>query len=360
MKILLLTKNYPPQIGGIERYSFNLFTSLRDKTNQVIDRESSVYLIAAGPRNEWLLKKLNEDVEHKSPTVLHFIYRLLYIYSEFLRLTWFMVRCLTWGLYLSFRSDLIWCMDWSIAAIGVLLGIAMSKKTRVTLHGRDVSWNKYFYQKMLKYFLQKTDEIIAVSPIIKNITLQLGIDEKKIRIEEHTVDFLWLPRIEVFDRIFFLEKYNIPNDKILLFSIGRFVTKKGFHWFLSEVLPHLDAWKFHYVLTGSWQLELLYRNIISEKHLTNVTLTWTITDPLEKARFYTSMNYFIMPNVSVSWDCEGFGLVLLEAKNYHLPILVSDVDGLGERVQNYWHILPASNSSEWVKYISKIEYAKYS
>ena len=39
-KILLLTKNYPPQIGGIEKYSFDLY-------NQLVKEGNIVKLIVA-------------------------------------------------------------------------------------------------------------------------------------------------------------------------------------------------------------------------------------------------------------------------------------------------------------------------
>lgn len=68
-------------------------------------------------------------------------------------------------------------------------------------------------------------------------------------------------------------------------------------------MPALDPEKFHYVLAGFGSYERLYKTIILEKKLSNVTLIGKI-DNTNKARLYISSDLFIVPNIPVENDCE--------------------------------------------------------
>lgn len=342
-RILLITKNYPPQIGGIEKYAFDLY-------NQLVKEWEEVKLIAAWPRREKLLAQ---------KTILS---RFIYLISEFFRLSSFLFRCFTAGFWWlrkkkACNKTLIWSADASIGVIGILLKNIFNRDCvcRVTCHGRDVAWNKYFYQKLLKYALQNTDEVYSVSQKIKDIILKLWIPETKITVQEHSLTNLHFPDPWIFNKKALLDKYSIPTDRVLLFSIGRFVEKKWFHWFVAEVLPFLPA-KFFYVLAGDGPFGEKIKKIIQEKWLTNIILIWSVIDPIEKARLYSSMNYFIMPNISVPWDCEGYGIVLLEAQFYWLPILASKADGIGQsRTGDNSQLLEVANSQIWIKIINSLK-----
>ncbi len=341
-RILLITKNYPPQIGGIEKYAFDLY-------NKLVQDWNEVKIIAAWPRREKLLAQ---------KTILS---RFIYLISEFFRLSEFLFRCFTEGFWwlrkkTNHNKTIIWSADASIGIIGLLLKTLSNKNflTRFTCHGRDVAWDKYFYQKLLEYSLQNTDEVYAVSQKIKDIILKLWISESKITVQEHSLTNLHFPDPWIFNKKALLEKYSIPTDRVLLFSIGRFVEKKWFHWFVAEVLPFLLP-KFFYVLAGDGPFGEKIKKIIQEKWLTNIILTWSVIDPIEKARLYSSMHYFIMPNIPVQWDCEGYGIVLLEAQFYWLSIIASKADGIGpDRTGENSQLLEPTNSQLWANTINKI------
>ena len=94
-----------------------------------------------------------------------------------------------------------------------------------------------------------------------------------------------------------------PENKIILFSIGRWVERKGFHWFLEHVMSDLNPDKFHYILAGFGPYEGVYRKIIDELSIQNVTLLGKVDD-IFKARLFCCSNYFVMPNISVHGDIE--------------------------------------------------------
>lgn len=99
----------------------------------------------------------------------------------------------------------------------------------------------------MPYFWFKIDHFYCVSSTIFQEALKRGVCSSKILVKEHTLDSTSFTTVSNLNKISFLRSNNIPDDKIILFSIGRFIQIKGFHWFISEVLPFLNT-SFHYVL----------------------------------------------------------------------------------------------------------------
>ena len=48
---------------------------------------------------------------------------------------------------------------------------------------------------------------------------------------------------------------------------------------------------------------------------------------------YTAADIFMMPNIKVKGDMEGFGIVLLEANLHFTPVLCSDLEGMKDVVE---------------------------
>lgn len=340
-RILLITKNYPPQIGWIEKYAYDLYTTLTKEWNDV-------KLIVAGPRSEFLLAQNKRNV----------FWKVLYISSELYRLFNFSLRAFFGGIWWCIikKGDLlVWSIDGSIAWLGLLIKKITWTRTRVTLHGTDVLWNNPVYQTIVPKFWCMTDEIFVVSKAIEYEAKKRKVPWNRVFLCEHSVDTMYFPSPWTFDKDVFLQSYFVPNDKIILFSIGRFIELKWFDWFISEVLPMINCSSFHYVLAGFGPLEALYRKIIQEKSIQNITLIWPIRDEIEKARWYTVADHFVMPNIKSNKQIEWFGIVLLEAQYYKLPCIVSDIDGLWGRVI-FWKdiLLPPNCPSLWVQQINFI------
>lgn len=340
-KIFLITKNYPPQIGGIERYSSDLFLKLKSEGHQVC-------IVKAWPRNERLLSLISM---HSG--FLKSILKITYLFTELRRLSSFMIRTCTLGLYYSYKSDVIWSLDGSISFLSYFLSILTCKKTKITFHAKDVIWNNAIYQFVMPFFWKRADNAICVSKIMEKELIKRGVDVCKILVQENVVENLIFHWTGSFDKEVFLKYYGLPLDKILLFSIWRFVEKKGFHWFLSEVMPFLNIQKFHYVLVGAWCMAWVYKSIIDQKLLKNVTLLGPIIDPVEKARFFTVADYIIIPNIFVVWDREWSPIVLSEAKYYKLPCILADIDGLSSYAWSHILLKP-QDSSSWIHRIQEL------
>lgn len=342
-KILLLTKNYPPQIGGIEKYSFDLY-------NQLVKEGNIVKLIVAWPRNEFLLTKKWTD---SSPMQL--LWKLCYIFSEFYRLGWFALRCMTIGWYHSYLSDIVWSLDGSISFISFFLGEMTGVKTRITVHGTDIVWDRKIYQSVIPKIIAKMDEIYVISENSRLECFKRWIPASKITLVTHTLDTITFTDPGEFDIGVFLKNLWIENsgDKIILFSIGRWIERKWFHWFLQRVMSVIDSQKFYYILAWFWSFEWVYRKIINQHNLNNVSIVGKV-DELTKAKLFISSDYFVMPNLHIQNDLEGFGLVLLEAQFYWLDIISNNIDGLWSRLSDKDYLISNNRPDTWINLLQEL------
>lgn len=341
--ILLLTKNYPPQVGGIEKYAYDLY-------NRLIQDGNHVNLIAAWARNEYLLANCSRS----------FLWKFCYIVSEFFRLLSFTLKALILGLYYARKTDLIWCLDWSLAWVGLFLKKLTSNKFRITIHGTDITWSNKLYQFVIPKFISFATEVYVISENTRLECLKRHVSPNKISLIPHNINSISCIQVESFNKNIFLQDLWIANSqsKIILFSIGRWVERKGFHWFLESILPKINSQRFHYILAGFGLWEQKYRSIIGQKSIHNVTLLGKVNDSM-KARLFSSSDYFIMPNIKVEDDLEWFGLVLLEAQFYWINSIVSDVDGLNERVLGSDLVFKERDDLAWISWIESLYNKKY-
>jgi glycosyltransferase involved in cell wall biosynthesis len=65
----------------------------------------------------------------------------------------------------------------------------------------------------------------------------------------------------------------------------------------------------------------------------NVSIKRNLSDELLQKEF-CSADIFVLPSLKTSQGIEGFGIVLLEAMAYHLPIVASGSGGIPEVLDN--------------------------
>jgi phosphatidylinositol alpha-1,6-mannosyltransferase len=117
------------------------------------------------------------------------------------------------------------------------------------------------------------------------------------------------------------------NPRLILCTVGRLVPRKGVAWFVDNVMPLLPA-DVVYLIAGEGPERPRIEAVIARRNLRDrVQLLGAISDE-RLAALYHGADLFVMPNVRVANDMEGFGLVLLEAGLCGLPAIASDLEGI--------------------------------
>lgn len=237
------------------------------------------------------------------------------------------------------KIDIIHLGDGLLSLLGLILKKVFSVPITVTVHGLDITWRFWFYQVLIPWCLAGLDRIICVSACTKEECSRRRIPEEKIVIIPNGVDAseFYLDRDKEELRRILSEELRISlQDKKILLSVGRLVERKGLDWFVSEVFPQISGLKKDvlYLIAGEGRLrDKLQKNIKKNDLIGKVFLLGEVSHQTLKL-LYNASDLFIMPNIPVKGNMEGFGLVVLEANSAALPVVASELEGIKNAVED--------------------------
>jgi glycosyltransferase involved in cell wall biosynthesis len=217
-----------------------------------------------------------------------------------------------------------WVVPNALAAAGASGPVPLA----VGLHGSDVFMaEKRFLRSWVKRALAGTEVLTGCSPELVERVCALGFPQQSSRVIPYGVD------VETFspgarEDGGWRDRLGIPAEAPLLLSVGRMVTKKGYHVLL-EILPellerHSEA---HVVLAGGGDLEDEFRRrteaMAGRVHLPGVVFRDTLPD------LYRAANLFVLPAVhDAMGNVDGLPNVILEAMASGLPVVASGISGI--------------------------------
>ena len=136
------------------------------------------------------------------------------------------------------------------------------------------------------------------------------------------------PKIEKPSFPLLFRKYS--NGEINLLSVGRLIPHKGHRVLLDSVsiLPEGISWKLTLIGNGP-EYELL-NSIITRNGLENCIKIETDCSDEQLHHFYEQGDIFILPSLTANSGIEGFGIVLLEAMAHGNAIIASKSGGIIE------------------------------
>lgn len=296
--ILFMARRFPPSVGGMERFAFDLSNALGEKVQ--------LQKITWGGSNKWL------------PLILPLF---------FLRAAW--------TLLLKSDIKIIHIQDAVQAPIGWLLHIIFRKPYIVVAHGLDITYRNEFYQRIILPFVRRADVVVSISTATKEEADARGVNPDKSRvITLGTHDDYGNPKP---DRITLAKKIGHDlRSKKLLITTGRLVKRKGVEWFIINVLPELvkkDKSILYLVAGDGAEKEAIKAAIGKMSMQDNVRMLGRVSDEV-RSLLYQSCDVFVMPNIVVPGDMEGFGIVVHEAAVAGLPVVASNLEGIADALSN--------------------------
>lgn len=297
MRILFITRKHPPTIGGMQNLSYNLIQNFLKQGRERGDQIETIIL----NKSQW-------------------------------HLFWWFPYALFLTLAKARTADIVHLGDPVLSLIGFLARVFYHKAVVITIHGLDVTFNLFLYQWYLKLFGRKFDRYICISSYAQEearkvgfspcVVIPVGVDTNKLRVKSEKLKVL---------RIAFYKKYNLPRDQYYLLTVGRLVRRKGVYWFIDKVLPALPS-NIIYLVVGDGPERERIKILIQERGLKErVYLLGKISEEDLKT-VYSLADLFIMPNIKVQGDVEGFGLVAVEAAQNGLPVIAAGIEGIRDAV----------------------------
>lgn len=318
MKILLVTMEWPPFKGGVANYYCNLAQELAKNGVDICvltTKQNEVFTLSETPN----LKVYTEP----------FLFRLLW--PSWLKL-YFKIK----NIVKKEHPDIIWVGQ--VLPVGEAAYLA-SKQFNipyfVSAHGMDIllPQKNAKQDKILRKILANSALITANSEFTKHELKNLEVSEEKIAVIHPC------PHITPTENLSsqkplndFKEKYKLQNKKVLL-TVGRLVKRKGHHLVIKAMPALLQSFpNLVYLIAGSGQEKSSLMSLAEKLQLSDkVVLLSDLGD--EKLKLcYQSADIFVMPNIDLPGDIEGFGLVYLEAALFGLPSIAGKSGGVGEAV----------------------------
>jgi len=340
LKVLFVTHKHPPSLGGMQRQSFELIRHYRK-----IGEASTLHFNGSYPI--WLF----------------FV----------VVVPWVAIR-----LVMDRDIDVVHGND-GLMAVFLTPFLLTRKRIFATIHGVDVVNNSPIYQWWVRTFLRRFTGLVAVSKQTADECIARGIAPEKVIFVPNAygtsaaapVDAGAVDRLE--------RKYDVRlAGRVVISSVGRAVPRKGFSWFAAQVLPHLRDDAVYVVVSPKERLAPFYqvlRRVVPGRIFRSLApMIGMATDYAalaslagsaalkgrihiiaglsdeELAQLYACSTLFVMPNLKVAGDFEGFGLVAQEAVASGALCLAADVDGIPSAIHDgeTGFLLPSGDAPAWI------------
>jgi glycosyltransferase involved in cell wall biosynthesis len=316
MRILFISRAYPPVTGGIENqnYALSVWLNKVAQTETIANRHGKKFL------------------------PFFFPYATLQALCRI------------------HRYDVLLLGDGVLAPLGFIVKLLYPKKTVVSVvHGLDITYTNAFYQKFwVRTFLPALDGLIAVGHETIRQGVARGIPEAKFAFIPNGVDTEAHFKTHTRQELETLLGLSVENTVVLLTS-GRLAKRKGVAWFIRNVIPKLPENTLYVVAGDGIDKNNIEQAVTETNSAHHVKLLGYVSDEVRDILFNTC-DIFIQPNIRVAGDMEGFGISVIEAASCELPVIVSDLEGLKDAIHQNENglLVEPENPEAFVKVITEL------
>lgn len=341
MRLLFITQDFPPDVGGIQTYSWELVRRWAERISLCVvapDRPDAVSV----------------DVELPAPVVR------VSCAPEMLPLRGLpaVIRQAR-----SFQPDIAFHAQWQTVGASFLAQHLTGFPRRIVCaaHGRELLFNPlegisggaFAYNWFRRLLLRIPDLFVPVSRYTDGLLQDAGVAPTTIRVVPNGVDPSRFHPIEtglVRDRLGL-------NDQSLLLTVGRLVPRKGLDTTI-RALPSLlgDVPNLQYVIVGSGPDEKRLRALVEHHNLQDVVhfvgqVPWD-----DLLLYYNAADVFVMPSREDPPDVEGFGLVFLEANACGTPVVGAHAGGVPDAIVDgeTGHLVPPADPEALAQALSSL------
>lgn len=297
VRLLLLTKDFPPSIGGVQRYLYNIFRRLP---------AADIMVLAS-----------------QHPNGAEFDYGKPFSVMRLSRLT-------AWSLFSvmrRFEVDLVLCghAHTLLLLVAWLYARAQGVPYGVFTYGNDfLAAQRRWYHCLFNRALRSADLVFAPSAYSRDQLVRLGPKKVKTIVVRPGVDSSR-----------FRPMAHPRSHRPILLTVGRLVKRKGQDMVI-RALPLVRA-KFpavRYIIVGQGAERLRLEKLAEQLGVRDCVTFAGPVDDGELPKYYNDCDVFVMPSREIPEEAsvEAFGMVYLEASACGKPVIGGRSGGAEEAV----------------------------
>lgn len=301
-RVLLVTRNLPPLVGGMERLNWHMVEEL--------SRTAEVRVV--GPAGSAALAPRGVAISEVPLTPLP--------------------RFLFQAQFLALREALKWRPDWVLAGSGLTSPAALfaarasGARAATYVHGLDLATVHPLYRSIWRPVLRRMDRVIANSEPTRRLAQHIGIAPERIGVVHPGVQEPSASAEAKWD----YRAANGLGDRPILVSVGRLSARKGLREFVEHSLPQIVAQlpDILLIVVGDSPRNALSATEQSKESIEatagnagvgdHVRFLGGVSD-FELSRILRAADIHVFPVRDIRGDPEGFGMVAIEAAAHGVP-----------------------------------------
>jgi len=316
-KVLIVTSEFPPGPGGIGNHAYSLSKSLSKLGNDV-------YVISDAD----FVKK--EDVvafdkKHKNLSISRIWRSGIKTYLNRITTTRNIIK--------KNKIDVvIYSGKFSLWISGLLSLSRRSYKTIGVLHGSEVKMRNTFYRYITNLCISRLNYLLPVSKFTHSL-LNKSLQKNPYQIIENGIDLQEMAALNEGKRV---DKNKFIGDPCLL-TVGNVTPRKGQQRVI-KALPNLIKQypNLHYHIVGLPTFEKEFSTISESLGVNDyITFHGRLPKRTDLGVAYNSADCFlILSENQPDGDVEGFGIVVLEANFFGLPVIGAKGCGIADAIKH--------------------------
>jgi len=302
---LIVTKTFPPEIGGMQNLMWGLANEL--SKDFMIKVFADYY-----EDHKTFDEKVSFSIERVGGIKLLRKYRKAQLINEFIKEN---------------KIEGIIVDHWKSLEL-----LKTNKKKICLIHGKEINHKKgSSLNKRVLEVLNNVEIIVANSENTKNLAIQLGVKHDNIVVINPGVDQVAELNKKTSDKVENLLKHKSPR----LITVSRFDKRKNHEKIimalrnLKQIYPNII-----YICVGYGNEEENIKKLVAELGLqAQVMFFKDISDDLKNSLVAKS-NVFVMPSIIYKTSIEGFGIAYVEAAQYGVPSLGGKDGGASDAIEH--------------------------
>ena len=303
---LIVTRSFPPEIGGMQNLMWGLTCSLA-KYNLV--KVFADYHEKYKDHDE----KVSFSIDRIGGVKILRKHRKAYLINEFIK-----------------NNKNINCViadHWKSLEL-----IKTNKKKICLIHSKEINYKKDSFRnrRILKAF-NNIDQVVANSQFTKNLAVEIGIDENKITVINPGV----FPAKNLDNSSMKEAEKLLKNKNPRLITVSRLDKRKNHEKVimalrnLKQIYPNIV-----YTCIGYGDEEENLKKLTKELKLNQQVLFLKNINQDLKNSLVSKSNVFVMPSIIHKNSVEGFGIAYVEAAQYGVPSIGGKDGGASDAIQN--------------------------